>query len=143
MYQFFGCDLLDLGVFFFGFLFWTFLFGCSTSGLARPIQTVPTHVSLFATFETFAFLSEGGSFVVGQGSLSTGMSRGKIHGIWVLCKTSLPLLFGRSLIGVSWIEIFSPSKIRLVGEIFAVLPDSAFYPVLQGLIMTGWFECEH
>ena len=72
-------------------------------------------MSLFATFETFAFLSEGDSFVVGQGSLGMGTSRGKIHGIWVFCKTLLPLLFGGSLIGVSWIEIFSSSKIRLVG----------------------------
>ena len=97
-------------------------------------------MSLFATFETFSFLLEGSSFVVGQGSPGTGTSRGKIHGIWVLCKTLLPLLFGGSLVRVSGVEFFLSPKIRLVGKVFAVLSDSAFYPVLQGLIVTGWFE---
>ena len=71
-----------------------------------------------------------GYATVTQGSPGTGMSRGKIHGIWVLGKTLLPLLFGRSLIGVPWVEVFLPSKIRLVCEIFAVLADSSFDPVL-------------
>ena len=100
-------------------------------------------MSLFATFEALPFLSESGSFVVGQGSPGTGTSRGKIHGIWVFRKTLLPLLSGGSLIWVSGVEFSLSPKIRLVGEIFAVLSDSAFYPVLQGLVMTGWFKCEH
>ena len=72
-------------------------------------------MSLFVTFKALALLLEGGSFVVGQGSPGTGTSRGKIHGMWVLGKASLPLLFGGSLIGVPWIEILPSSKIRLVG----------------------------
>ena len=72
-------------------------------------------MSLFATFETLALLPESGSFVISQGSLGTGTSRGKIHGIWVFCKASLPLLFGGSLIGVPGIEILSSPKIRLIG----------------------------
>ena len=100
-------------------------------------------MSLFATFEALPFLSEGGSFVVGQGSLGTGMSRGKIHGIWVLCKTLLPLLFGGSLVWVSWIEVLSSSKISLVGEIFAMLMNSSFNPVFEGLVMTGGFKSKH
>ena len=71
-------------------------------------------MSLFATFEAFPFLSEGSSFVIGQGSLSTGMSRGSVHGIGVYGKPLLPLLFGGLLIGVLWVEIPSSSKIRLV-----------------------------
>ena len=84
----------------------------------------------FATFETSSFLSEDGPFVVGQGSPGTGMSRGKIHGIQVFGKTLLPLLFGGLLVGVSRVEIFSASKIRLVREVFAVLADGPFDPVL-------------
>ena len=76
---------------------------------------------LFMTFETPPLLSKGSSFIIGQGSLGTGTSRGKIHGIGVFGKTLLPLLLGGSLIGVSWIEIFPSSKIRLVGHIFAVM----------------------
>ena len=68
-------------------------------------------MSLFATFETPSFLSEGGSFVIGQGSLGMGMSRGKIHGIRVFGKTLLPLLFGGSLVGIPWVEVFPSSKI--------------------------------
>ena len=98
-------------------------------------------MSLFATFEAFPFLSEGGSFVVGQGSPGTGTSRGKIHGIWVLRKTLLPLLFGGSLIWVSGVELPLSSKISLVCEVFAMLADSAFDPVLKGSVVTGWFKC--
>ena len=100
-------------------------------------------MSLFATFEALPFLSEGGSFVVGQGSLSTGTSRGKIHGIWVLRKTSLPLLLGRALVWVSGVELPLSSKISLIGEVFAMLADSTLNPVLKSLVMTGWFECKH
>ena len=100
-------------------------------------------MSLFATFETFAFLSESGSFVVGQGSPGTGTSRGKIHGIWVLRKTLLPLLSGRSLIWVPGVEPLLSSKISLIHEVFAMLADSALNPVLKGLVMTGWFKCKH
>ena len=88
-------------------------------------------MSLFTTFEAPSFLSKGGSFIVSQGSLGTGMSKGKIHGIWVFGKTLLPLLFGGSLIvGISRVEVFPSSKIRLVCEVFAVLTDSSFNPVL-------------
>ena len=99
-------------------------------------------MSLFATFEAFPFLSKGGSFVVGQGSPGMGTSRGKIHGIWVLCKTLLPLLFGGSLIWSLGVELLS-SKISLVCEVFTMLADSAFNPVLQSLIVMGWFKGEH
>ena len=100
-------------------------------------------MSLFATFETLSLLSEGGSFVVCQGSLGTGMSRGKIHGIRVFGKTLLPLLLGGSLIGIPGIEVLLSSKIRLVGQVFAMLPDGSFNPVIQILIMAGWFESKH
>ena len=98
---------------------------------------------LFAAFETFPFLSEGGTFVVCQGSSGTGTSRGKIHGIWVLCKTLLPLLFGRSLVWVLWVEFVSSSKISLVGKVFAVLTDGSFNPVFESLVVPGGFECQH
>ena len=100
-------------------------------------------MSLFVTFEALPFLSEGGSFVVGQGSPGTGTSRGKIHGIWVLCKTLLPLLSGRSLIWVSGVELFLSSKISLVCEVFAMLVDSSLNPIFQGLVVTSRFECKH
>ena len=100
-------------------------------------------MSLFATFEAFSFLSKGGPFVVGQGSPGTGTSRGKIHGIGVLCKTLLPLLFGRSLVWVPRVEAFLPSKIRLVHEVFAVLADGPFDPVFQGLIVSRGFKGNH
>ena len=95
----------------------------------------------FVTFEALPFLSEGGSFVVSQGSLGTGTSRGKIHGIWVFRKTLLPLLSGRSL--VSGVELLLSSKISLVCEVFAMLVDSALNPVLKSLVMMGRFECQH
>ena len=98
---------------------------------------------LFATFKALPFLLEGVSFVVGQGSPSTGTSRGKIHGMWVFCKTLLPLLFGGSLIWVSGVEFPLSSKISLVCEILAMLADSAFDPILKGLVVTRWFECQH
>ena len=97
----------------------------------------------FPTFEASPFLSEGGPFVVGQGSPGMGTSRGKIHGIWVFCKTLLPLLFGGLLIGVPWIENFPSPKIRLVREVFAMLMDSSFDPVFKGLIVTCWFKSNH
>ena len=100
-------------------------------------------MSLFATFEALPLLSEGGSFIVGQGSPGMGTSRGKIHGIWVLRKTLLPLLFGRSLIWVSGVELPWSSKISLVREVFAMLMDSTLNPVFQGLVVAGWFECKH
>ena len=100
-------------------------------------------MSLFATFKALPFLLEGGPFVVGQGSPGTGTSRGKIHGIWVLCKTLLPLLSGGSLIWVPGIELLLSSKISLVCEVFAMLMDSTFDPVFKGLVMAGWFECKH
>ena len=100
-------------------------------------------MSLFAAFETFALLPRGSSFVVGQGSLGMGTSRGKIHGILVLCKTLLPLLFGGPLVLVSWVEVFPSSKIRLVCEVFAMLTDGFFNPVFQSLIMVGRFESDH
>ena len=100
-------------------------------------------MSLFATFETLPFLPEGGSFIISQGSPGMGTSRGKIHCIWVLCKTLLPLLFGGSLIWVSGVELPLSPKISLVGEVFAVLLNSALYPVLQSLVVTGWFESKH
>ena len=100
-------------------------------------------MSLFVTFEALPFLSEGGSFVVGQGSPGMGTSRGKIHGIWVLCKTLLPLLSGGSLIWVSGVELLLSSKISLVREVFAMLTDSALDPVLKSLVVTSWFECKH
>ena len=100
-------------------------------------------MSLFATFETLPLLSEGSSFVISQGSPGTGTSRGKIHGIQVFGKTLLPLLLGGSLIGVSWIEILSSSKIRLVGQVFAMLTDSSFNPVVQILIVAGRFKSNH
>ena len=87
-------------------------------------------MSLFATLEALPFLSEGSSFIVGQGSPSTGTSRGKIHGIQVFGKTLLPLLFGGVLIGVSWIEILLSSKIRLISQVFAMLTDSSFNPII-------------
>ena len=88
-------------------------------------------MSLFATFETLPFLSEGSSFVVGQGSPSTGTSRGSVHGILVPGKTLLPLLFGGALIGGAfWVEVLLSSKIRLICEVFAMLSDSSFDPVL-------------
>ena len=68
---------------------------------------------------------------------------GHYRNIWVLCKTLLPLLFGGSLIWISGVELPLSPKISLVGEVFAVLMDSALYPVLQSLIVTGWFKCEH
>ena len=100
-------------------------------------------MSLFATFKALPFLSKGGSFVVGQGSPGTGTSRGKIHGIWVLRKTLLPLLFGGLLIWVSGVELPLSSKISLVREVFAMLTNSALDPVFKGLVMASWFECEH
>ena len=59
-----------------------------------------------------------------------GTSRGKIHGIWVLGKTLLPLLFGGSLIGIPQVEVFPSPQIRLVRKVFAMLVDSSFDPVL-------------
>ena len=100
-------------------------------------------MSLFATFKALPFLSEGGSFIVGQGSPGTGTSRGKIHGIWVLRKTLLPLLSGGALIWVPGVELPLSSKISLVREVFAMLTDSTFDPVLKSLVMAGWFECKH
>ena len=129
VYQFVCCNLLDLCVFFFDFFFWIFLC-CPASCLASSIRAVLAHVPLFVTFETPPFLPKGGSFVVSQGSPGTGTSRGKIHGIQVFCKTLLPLLFGGSLIGVSGVEAFLSSKIRLICEVFAMLSDSSFDPVL-------------
>ena len=95
------------------------------------------------TFEAFSFLSKGGSFVIGQGSLGTGTSRGKIHGIRVFGKPLLPLLFGRSLVGVPQIEVLPSSKIRLVCEVFAMLADSPFDPVIQVLVVACRFKCDH
>ena len=106
-----------------------FFFSDATPQLTSPIGAISAHVPLLATFETLPFLSEGGAFVVCQGSPGTGTSRGKIHGIWVLCKTLLPLLFGWSLVWVSWVEFVPSSKISLVCEVFAVLADSSLDPV--------------
>ena len=39
-------------------------------------------------------VTEGDLFFFGQGSPGMGMSRGKIHGIWVFGKFLLPLLSG-------------------------------------------------
>ena len=142
VYQLFSGDLFDLRVFFLDFFFGLLLCS-STSCLASPIWAISAHMSLLATFEAFPFLLEGGSFVVGQGSPGTGTSRGKIHGIWVLCKTLLPLLSGRSLIWVSGVELPLSSKISLVCEVFAMLTDSALNPVLQSLVVTSRFECKH
>ena len=142
VHQFLGCDCLDLRIFFLDFLFW-FLFCGSASRLASSIQAISAHMPLFATFETLPFLSEGGSFVVSQGSPGTGTSRGKIHGIWVFRKTLLPLLSGGSLIWVSGVVLLLSSKISLVCEVFAMLTDSSLNPVFQGLVMTSWFKCEH
>ena len=64
-------------------LFFGFFFGGSTAHLTSPIWAVQAHVSLLMTFEALPFLSEGGSFVIGQGSPSTGTSRGSVHGIGV------------------------------------------------------------
>ena len=100
-------------------------------------------MSLFATFEAFPFLSKGGSFVVGQGSLSTGTSRGSVHGIGVLGKTLLPLLSGRPLIGAFRIEIFLPPKISLVRQVLAMLSDGSLDPIFQVLVVAGWFKGEH
>ena len=98
---------------------------------------------LFTTLEASPFLSKGGSFIVSQGSLVMGMSRGKIHGIWVFGKTLLPLLFGGLLIGIPQVEVFSSPKIRLVCEVLAVLVDSSFDPVLQGLVIACGFKGNH
>ena len=100
-------------------------------------------MSLFVTFETLPLLSEGGSFVVSQGSLGMGTSRGKIHGIWVFRKPFLPLLFGGSLVGGSLIEVLPSSKIRLVGQVFAMLTDSPFNPVIQSLVVSSGFKGDH
>ena len=100
-------------------------------------------MSLFATFEAFPFLPKGGSFIVGQGSLSTGTSRGSVHGIGVSGKTLLPLLPGRPLIGALWIEILLSPKISLVRQVLAVLSDGSFNPVVQVLVVVGWFKGEH
>ena len=72
-----------------------------------------------------------------------GTSRGKIHGIWVFRKTLLPLLLGGALVGVPWIEILPSSKISLVGQVFAMLMDSSFNPVIQHLIVAGRFKSKH
>ena len=72
-----------------------------------------------------------------------GTSRGKIHGIWVLCKTLLPLLSGRSLIWVPGVELPLSPKISLVCEVFAMLTDSPLDPIFQVLVVTSWFECQH
>ena len=69
-----------------------------SSDLAGPIGAILAHVPFLPAFEAFLFLVECSPFVVGQGSPGTGMSRGKIHGIRVFCKTLLPLLFGRALV---------------------------------------------
>ena len=98
---------------------------------------------LFVTLEAFPFLSEGGSFVVGQGSPSTGTSKGSVHGIGVPGKTLLPLLSGGPLIGAPWTEILLSSKIRLICEVFAVLLDSSFNPIVQVLIVASWFKGDH
>ena len=100
-------------------------------------------MSLLATFKALSLLSESGSFVIGQGSPGTGTSRGKIHGIWVLCKTLLPLLSCGSLIRVSGVELSWPSKISLICEVFAMLTDSTLDPVFEGLVMASWFKCKH
>ena len=124
--------------FFFGF------FLCSsTSCLASPVWAILAHMSFFVTFEALPFLSEGGSFIVGQGSPGTGTSRGKIHGIWVLRKTLLPLLSGGLLIWVSGVELPLSSKISLVCEVFAMLTNSTLDPILKSLVVTGWFKCKH
>ena len=141
VYQFFHRDLFDLRVLFCGFFF-GFLFGGSSTRLTGPIWAISAHVSLFATFEAFPFLSEGGSFV-GQGSPSTGTSRGSVHGIGVSGKTLLPLLSGRLLIGAFWIEIFPSPKISLVCQILAMQSDGSLNPVFQVLVVVGWLKGEH
>ena len=142
VYQFLGGDLFDLHIFFLDFFF-GFLFSGSTSCLAGAVWAVSAHMPFFSTFETLPFLSQGGSFVVGQGSPGTGMSRGKIHGIWVLRKTLLPLLSGGALIWVSGIALPWSSKISLVCEGFAMLTDSTLNPVFKSLVVMGWFKCKH
>ena len=129
MDQFFHRDLFNLCFFFGGFLF-GFFFGGSATCLTSPVWAILAHVSLFATFETLPFLSKGGSFVIGQGSPSTGTSRGSVHGIGVPGKTLSPLLSGRPLIGAFWVEILPSSKIRLVRQVLAVLTDGSFDPIV-------------
>src|ERR1700744_5410556 len=110
---------------------------------ASTIWAISAHMSLLATFKALSLLSESGSFVVGQGSPGTGTSRGKIHGIWVLCKTLLPLLSRGSLIWVSGVVLLLSSKISLVCEVLAMLTDSSLDPIFQGLVVTSWFKCKH
>ena len=59
------------------------------------------------------------------------------------CRTLLPLLPGRSLIGALWIEILPSSKIRLICQVFAMLPNGSFNPVVQCLVVMSWFEGNH
>ena len=142
VYQFFCCDLFNLRIFSGGF-FLRFFFGGSSPRLTSPIWAILAHVSLFATFEAFPFLSEGGSFVISQGSPSMGMSRGSVHGIGVPGKTLLPLLSGGLSIGALWIEILPSSKIRLVHQVLAMLMDGSLNPIVQVLVMASWFKGNH
>ena len=59
-------------------------------------------MSLLFAVEAASLFSQCDLFFFGQGSLGTGTSRGKIHGIQVFGKFLLPLLLGRfsSLIGI-------------------------------------------
>ena len=72
------------------------------------------------------------------------MSRGKIHGIWVFCKPLLPLLFRGSLIVLEpLIGIFLGAKVSLESEVFTMLSDCSFDPVVQSTVVFDGFEAYH
>ena len=72
-----------------------------------------------------------------------GMSRGKIHGIWVFGKFLLPLLSGgllpKGFLGL----VLSSAKYILPSLVFLVLADGCFYPVTEMGESIDGFEIDH
>ena len=99
---------------------------------------------LLLAVEAVPFLSEGDLFFFDQGSPGTGMSRGKIHGIWVFGKFLLPLLSGRLLPEgfLGWLT-FRPAKNILPSLVFLMLADRRFDPVAEMGKSIDGFEIDH
>ena len=89
------------------------------------------------------FFSKGDLFFFGQGSPGMGMSRGKIHGIWVFGKFLLPLLFGW-LLSEGFLGLVLPSsKDILPPLVFLMLVDCSFHPVAEVGEPIDGFKVDH
>ena len=88
-------------------------------------------------------LLESDLFFFGQGSLGTGTSRGKIHGIRVFGKFLLPLLSG-GFLPKGFLRLVLPSaKDILPSLVFLMLADCCFHPVTKMSESIYGFKVDH